>query len=140
MRLLCWLGIHEWRSKEKLWDGPQPHDVDACARCGTMRWADVIVAGPPNPRPKPKARPLNMGVPIPCPGSVIWLNRAVAETRFPQALADGSAIFRDFPVTRFERELMDAMEWCRLSLCGPYPGSAAAIAAGRRRGASRCTR
>jgi len=127
--------------------------------------------------------PLNMGVSIPCPGSVIWSRRAVAQTGSPQTLADGSAIglgpevgvdpqtgVVTFPplatpgspqppdecwncseravqegAKRLVGDLMgevvaqmlarEVTEWA----IGSEPGSAAAIAAGRRGRASRCT-
>ena len=78
-------------AKEAYWD------VEAA-----LRIAQTPAPPPPIPPAKTiRVEPLNMGVPIPCPGSVIWLTR-------------------------------DAMEWNRLSLRGPYPGSPQAIAEARR--------
>jgi hypothetical protein len=123
----------------------EPVTAEACQRLhelmDAMRGGQATLLTPTPTRIPPPIPPaktirvelLNMGVPIPCPGSVIWSRRAVAQTGSPQTLADGSAIFRDLPVTRIEREFMDAMEVNRQNLCGTYPGSAAAIAAGRMR-------
>jgi len=51
MKLLCWLGLHDWLPAE-VSDNPFLATTQTCARCGWYR-----TVGPPSPRPTPKARP-----------------------------------------------------------------------------------